>query len=183
MLAMLAIIIVAVVSVGFFTVKHTANAIDYVHDSGTAVEVLGPMSDGYKPGYAYYHTDPDYFDSLVWESSPQQADHSRANDDGTLGEIGVRWYMAHDDSGYGQKIAHLAIGQHVTIDGIEYVVDGRGLTTAGSPTDEIIEMTDNADVILMTCVEGNFSDEGHPEHVVWGHAVHSEQVTMKKRWE
>ena len=151
--------------------KMIAESTDHIHGSGAFVAFAAPFSSSYREGYCYYFTDPEYFDSLDWKSSPQQEDRSRANDDGTLGEFRPHYYVAHSDSGYGQKIASVENGAKITIDGISYIIDGRGLTYAGSPTRSVREMTGDADLILVSCVEGDYPDERHPEHVVWGHAA------------
>ena len=176
--ALLSGFVASISTVQLMTVPANAGTVDYVHDDVAAAAATDALPGTYHAGYPYHFTDSEYFASRDWHSSPWHGDEvdgmPAANEDGSLGEFRPGWYAAHSDTGYGQEILEMGVGDRVSIDGVAYEVEGTMLIYAGGghTASEVLARTGDADVILQTCTEDGYGPDGAKRMVaVWGRKV------------
>lgn len=166
--AIVGLLVVAAASTAAFANSVLASYMaNWEDESGLVVELLAPLQERYKPGYAYYYENPEYYDAKNWVSVAHQTDRTRANDDGTLSEWNPGWFVAHRDSGYGKVIASLAPGDEVTINGVTYLVEHHMLIRSEITPQQILEMTESAPFIIQTCYSRD-AEDGHLIWLAWG---------------
>ena len=108
-----------------------------------------------RTGKAYYETNPEYFESMVWTST-ELVDRTQANEDGSLAKYRDNWYIAHRWSGYGKIMADMRPGDTVTVDGVAVTIRGRFTIPIPFTVKETLAFIPNDyDMILMTCTKDN----------------------------